>query len=112
MTKSKLSDEEQTSLSEFVVTQNVSGATNYINKLLYERGLGSDACSRPFAARDADDIKENCFAKGYLKKILSFIESSNNQMSDGLVVIETIKYVRKLIKEIDIHFEKKEPTHV
>jgi hypothetical protein len=65
----------------------------YLNGLLYTRGLGSDGCHFPIYLRDGVD---GCFAVGYLNKVESFLYESSKRLTDRDAITETIKYIRKL----------------
>lgn len=107
MIKSKLSEEEAVQVGAFVTAQDIPGMVKYLNRVLYDRGLGTDGCSRPMALRDKKDMDEPCFARGYLNKVLEFIEESKRRTGDSDTLEKTVNYLNGLLKEIDRFFYKK-----
>ena len=107
MVKSKVSEQEAVEIGAFVMAQDMQGLVRYLNRMLYDRGKGTDCCARPIAFRAEKDMGESCFAKGYLSKVIEFIEESRKRMKDSDTLKETITYTTALCGEIDRFFDKK-----
>lgn len=109
MVKSRLSDEEIFDVGVFVSVGNASGLVKYLNKLLYQKGLGTDCCARPIAARDKEDMKESCYAEGYIKKTIEFINDTRQRLSPTKTIEKTLEYLEKVQQEIREFFQKSRP---
>lgn len=107
MVKSRLSEEEEVQVIAFVATGNAKGLVDYLNQLLYQKGRGTDCCARPLALRDREDLKDTCFAEGYIKKIIEFMDNSRQRLSPAEAVEATCKYLDQILNEIGQFFGKR-----
>lgn len=82
MKNEPLNDQEHSDLMG-IVQRNPESIGVYVNKLLAKRALGDDHCARPLSFRDKDDVMEPCFAAGYLKKIIEYIDAVAARKTDG-----------------------------
>jgi len=105
MVRSKLSDEETEVILGLVVRGSHMGVLKYVNKLLHEKGMGTDTCARPWAIRNKKELERPCFAIGYLDRVVDFMTEVNARQPK-LVVSQTKKYVEKLKSEIELFFTK------
>lgn len=106
MINEPLSDVEITGLIQCSVSDNPIKSITYVNKLLSKRTLGDDHCARPLSFRNKDDVKEPCFALGYITKIEEFINETKKHSSDKLIIKDVLNYIYELKKEINTFFGK------
>jgi hypothetical protein len=104
MKTEKLSDEEIESISFAFGTGDISKLIEVLRKLLYNRSLGAEVCARPVSFRKQEQMKEPCFAIGYLNSIIEYIEETQKRKLD--VAKETTLYINKIIEEISSYFIK------
>ena len=86
----------------------------YLDRMLYEKGLGTDGCARPMAARDQQDMKKetSCYAEGYIRKTIEFVENCNQMWPPRKTVDKTLTYLKKLQKEMTEFFSNQGVSHV
>ena len=104
MIHATLSDEEKEDLLAIATTNKPINIINYVNKLLKERNLGHDGCSRPIAVRDKKSMKQPCFALGYIEKTEEFLNESLKRMDTVRAISETKAYIQQLKTEIKKFF--------
>jgi hypothetical protein len=107
MVQSKLSDEETEIIMGFCAGGRPVQLVKYINRLLYEKGLGSDVCARPFEIRNKQELEHPCFAVGYLSKVESYLIESHGRKPQK-AVSDTLKFIGKLKTEITKYFSKEQ----
>ena len=105
MIKDRLSEQEIIDIAPFVATQNLKGLEDHLNRLLYQKGLGTDGCSRPLAFRAEEDTEIPCYAYGYIKKIKEFLNESAKRLEGSQAIKDTLKYINNVQKEIELFFK-------
>lgn len=107
MTKSRLSDSEKEDILSFVLAENANGVFEYVDRLLYEKGLGTDCCARPIEYREKEHMEHPCFAMGYIEKIEEYFKAISGRKDIGDPVELTSEYIRILKVEINKFFKRR-----
>jgi len=105
MLNKPLSDEEVEVLVGKFAGGDAQGLVTYVNRLLDKRCQGLDSCARPLSFRQDDEVKDTCFAKGYLVKVKDLTQAASIRVSDQYDLSDRVSvYIDELIKEINTFF--------
>ena len=105
MIYSKLSEHQQNELANLIYRDEVDEVFKYINSILTKNSLGLDTCAKPMAVRNKQEMNNDCFAQGYLEKVLEFMEETLAREKPLDTVIKTRQYIQNVIEEIKTFFK-------